>query len=843
MAIGYFPPQIPLMPSEAAPSPSAAARKAKRDGGTPKPRRPIGSAPAREPYTPPFQHWVALGFMCLFIFILSLPMWSGQFLAGPHSDQYSTGWAIRHWGAEQWRLTGRLPLWDPERMSGVVVVAGFGDLFYPTAWLRLIMGTSIAFDLGMVAHYVLAGFFLYLLLRMLGTSWLGAVVGGLGYQLSGVIVSYASPGHDGKLFVTALFPLMLIGLVLGIRQKRLWGFGVLALAVGLALLSPQYQTTQYSLLACAIFALYLTFGEPSDESTQERVVGLAWATVGVALGFALSMIQVLPFFHYIPFSPRAGTLLPAPGEPGTYEWSTSYGTPLIHIPEFFLSGFTGHYPEMYWGPNGSKLHSEYLGLPLIALAVMGVGGDRKRLTRWILGIGILFLLVAFGGDTPFYRLWYAVVPYVKKTRAPGIAFFLVAFATSVLAALGVERVERGDQKTHQWAMVSLIAGVLIVLLAVSGVLGSIPRSYVDAAFAGVQGGWYELKVRAADDIQSSLRWGAVGSAFGLIVLAALVLGFLRDNVPAKPFAFLLALLIGADLWRAGAPFWSWSRPEQQQVATDDLTRQLNRIPLPYRVYDPQRVYSKDALMAFNIPEVTGYHGNQLQTYLDLIGGEDEQTNLARSPNLWKLLDIGYWVLHDTISLPGYRRVAGPFVTGLGQTGYLYQADTMPLYARVVSGAAKADTSQIVPTLLDPRLDYNRVVLFSPDQPVNPPPMKEMPPPSPSKATVASWAPGKMTITMNPPPPAPSYLLVSENWYKDWTASVDGKPTTVLRGDETLITVPVPAGAKSVDLAFVAKDYETGKRITQVALLAIIGLIVIPLFLNRRAGPAETEAAA
>src|SRR5260370_29414690 len=153
---------------------------------------------AGSPYTPTRPNLVALGFLCLWILILSLPMWTGQYLAGPLSDQYSTGWAIRHWGAEQWRATGHLPLWDPERLSGVVVVAGFGDLFYPTAWLRLVLPTTISIDLAFVVHYILAGFFLYLFLRMLGTSWLRSVVGGAAYQLSGLVVAYASPGHDGN---------------------------------------------------------------------------------------------------------------------------------------------------------------------------------------------------------------------------------------------------------------------------------------------------------------------------------------------------------------------------------------------------------------------------------------------------------------------------------------------------------------------------------------------------------------------------------------------------------------------------------------------------------------------
>jgi hypothetical protein len=138
--------------------------------------------------------------------------------------------------------------------------------------------------------------------------------------------------------------------------------------------------------------------------------GIGYATLGVVLGFGLSMIQVLPFIHYIPFSPRAGIQ--------GYEWSTTYATPWIHVPEFFISGFTGQNPiGTYWGPNHIKLHSEYLGLPVIALAVLGVGGPRKRLVRWILGIALLFFLIALGDGTPFYRVWWVSCP-TSTRRAP-----------------------------------------------------------------------------------------------------------------------------------------------------------------------------------------------------------------------------------------------------------------------------------------------------------------------------------------------------------------------------------------------------------------------------------------
>jgi hypothetical protein len=780
------------------------------------------------PYTPTRPNLVALGFLCLWILILSLPMWTGQYLAGPLSDQYSTGWAIRHWGAEQWRATGHLPLWDPERLSGVVVVAGFGDLFYPTAWLRLVLPTTISIDLAFVVHYILAGFFLYLFLRMLGTSWLGSVVGGTAYQLSGLIVSYASPGHDGKLFVTSLFPLMLIGLILGIRRRRLEGYALLGLAVGLALLSPQYQTSQYALVGAGIFALYLTFGEPEGLRATDRWRGLAFALAGVLLGFGLSLIQVLPFLHYIPFSPRAGT--------NGFDWATSFATPWIHLPELFSSGFTGtSFEGTYWGPNGLKLHSEYLGLPVIALATLGAGatGPRRMLVRWLLAMAALFFLVALGSGTPFYRLWWTLVPYVNKTRAPGIAFYQVAFAVSALAAFGAERLERKEGR--RVLVGALVAAVVVALLGVAGVFGSIAQGWAQSHQAAAAALNIDL-VAAASAAQGDIRWGAVGSAVGLALVAAVSLAFLDGRVTARVFPALLILLVGGDLWRAGHGFWHWSRPETQQIASDDVIRAVSKTPLPYRLFDPFKVYPRDALMAHDVPQVTGYHGNHLQTYLDLIGGESSQENLRRSLNLWKLLAVRYVVAPDTVRIPGFHRILGPSRTGLGQQVFLYEADTVPVYARVVPAAVRAEPDRIVPTLMDPRLDFNRLVLFDTAQQVNPLPITEMPAPSPSQATLTHWAPGRISINLEPAPPAPSYVLVAENWYKDWRATVDGKPAALYRGDRTLITVPVSAGARHVDLVFEADDYRTGRRATLGSLLVLaVGLVAPPLWRRRRRG--------
>src|SRR5207253_2768585 len=241
------------------------------------------------------------------------------------------------------------------------------------------------------------------------------------------------------------------------------------MGIGLSILSQHVQMTYYMLVAAGLFALYLCFGT-GTATTSDRIRVLGLASVAIALGFGIAAIQLLPAFEHMPLSARAVSVQ------GGFAGSTTYGIPWVHIPEFFLKNFVGWgHPGTYWGPNGLKLHSEYLGLPVIALALLGAGaGKDARLRLWLAGIGLLFLLIGLGKGTPFYHLWWSVMPYVKQMRAPGMAYFVVVFVVACFAAFGVERLEgRADGatcKSHVRAW--LIAAGVLALLAVAGVFGN-----------------------------------------------------------------------------------------------------------------------------------------------------------------------------------------------------------------------------------------------------------------------------------------------------------------------------------------------------------------------------------
>jgi hypothetical protein len=774
-------------------------------------------------YEPKRPTLTATAFFVAFVALLALPLLQGLWLAGPMSDQgVGGGYIVRQWEAELWRATGRIPLWNPMIMGGLPYVAtgGHGDVFYPTSFLRLILSADMVTSLGFVLHYVLAGLFTYLFLRRLGVWWLGAVVGGVAYELSGILISLPNPGHDGKLFVSSMLPLALLAIHVAVREKEWWGYGLLAVSGALSLLSPHYPMTYYLLIAAGLFALYCAFGEPDTEPMRPRVVRLALALAAVIVGFGVAAPQLIPFLEYIPHSPRAESV-------GGFEVSASYAIPWDHVPEFFLAGFTGE-EGTYWGSNHLKLHSEYLGLPVVALAVLGAGDHRRRLLWWLGGIGLLFLLVSLGSATPFFRIWWSIMPYAKQTRAPGMAFFVVAFVTAVFAALGTARLERDEGRTHVKVWLG-VAG-FTALLALAGAFGGLAQALAPPG-----------NTAAAMALAGAIRLGALVSALALAAVGLLTLGRQFQRIPGPAFAIALPLILGADLWRDGRRYWHYQAPPREGLYREDaLVARLKREPSPYRALDLNaltggRAYPGNTLMGHAVPQVLGYFGFELRYYDELLGGKNKWSHLG-STRFWELLGVKFVITADTMSLPGYHFALGPVETGAGGRAYLYEADSAPPYARVVPAAAKLEAEQIPSTLADPRLPgFDRVVLLQQDAPVTPPPLAGWPPPSPARARVTAWRAGAMTIELDPVPPAPSYLVVSENWYVDWRATVDGAAAPVLRGDHALITVPVPAGARQVELTYRSRTYDLGKGIAFGSLAAALATFVLPWARRRRRG--------
>jgi len=749
---------------------------------------------------------------------LGYPALLGKFLVSPHSDQYIAGYAFREFAASTLRTTGQFPLWNPYLFGGMPYIAAMhGDIFYPTFLLRMVMPTDVAMTWGFIIHIFLAGLFTFGFLRAIGYSFYGSLIGGLAYMMSGQIASYVSPGHDGKLFVSALFPLALWILYRGIRGGKTWTWGAFALIIGLCVLSPHPQLLQYTLLACGAYALFLALSTLDGVALARGVAikRLAAALAAVVVGLAIGAVQYLPVREYVAWSPRAGGL-------ADYLTATSYAWNPEELLNVYLPQFSGML-ENYWGRNGIHLHSDYVGAVVLFLAgaaFIGLRGDarRKHVIFWS-GALLVSLLWSLGSSTPFYHIPYAIVPGTKYFRAPATIFFVGTLAIALLACVGAERfLER--RVSRRYLIGWLIAGGVMAILASVGALSNVAESFVD-----------ERRFDLVLANRGALVAGAWRSFFFVALAAALGFGVPRGRIAGRTAAWALAALLAIDLWTVERLYWMFSPPAKVIYASDPIIDMLKAESQPFRVIafqpDHERdvFLSGDGLMTHRIRNVFGYHGNQIGRHNDLVGAHVSER--AFLPNVLKLTNTKY-LLTDIPQLPfvaSTTLVKGPVRNASGDEVYLYRLEAENPYSWVTPVAVKAPDEQVLATLLNPRFDIARAALFDTSANVAAAPAVQTLPPALSITTsVRHYEPGKVQIDLSAPAPQGSSLVVSENYYPGWTATVDGKAARIGRADYTLIGVELPQGARAIELNFTSPSYTRGKAITWFAIA--LGLLML-----------------
>ena len=754
---------------------------------------------------------------------LMWPLLTGRIVLG--DDQLIAGYAFRSFGAEFFRAVGSIPEWNPYLFGGLPFIAAqHGDIFYPTAWLRWLIPVDVAMSLGYAIHLLLAGWFMWLFLRALRVRWGAAVVGGVAYQLTGIVASLMRPGHDGKMFVSALTPLLFYALLRAVREGRWWGYGLVALTVGLAMLTPHYQMTYYLLVAAGVWTVWLVFFDPERRPGRARPLALAAALGAVLLGIGIAALQVVPFLEYIPFSPRAEG-----GPSGGWEYAVAYSLPPVEIFTTILPQFNGIH-DTYWGPNYFKLHSEYLGAVVLVLAVLGWRDpERRRLVWGLTAIALLFLLVSFGGHTPFYRLWYEVMPMMKKVRAPGMAFFLVAFPVGVLAGLGADRLF-GRRVTGRAVLIGAGVVALFALLGVADVLQNVAYGLAEPE-QGQRVALNEAELRAG-----SLRLLVV-ALLAMAALWAVATGRLRGWMAVAAIVVVTA----GDLWSMDRRYADFIPAADETFREDAVISALRAAPKPYRVLDVPfsqfggPVYPGSVLMSYEIPSVLGYHGNELRYYDELMGGKNVWQYVL-TPQVLDLVAARYVILRQAQPLPGWHEVASTNDAAFQGPAVLFERDTAPEYARVLGAAARIPGDQIVPTLIDPGFPIDRLALYADTASLSPAPLGQgMPDPSPVAATVVAWEPGTIRVALSPAPADTSYLVVSENWYPAWGAEIDGRSAPVHRANHTFLSVVLPPGATEVVFRFESDSYDRGWLITIIALIGTTVLLSSGLW--RRRSPA------
>ncbi len=792
--------------------------------------------------------------------LLGYPALAGKFLINARSDQYLAGYAFRDFAAQSLKSGHGFPQWNPFIQGGMPYIAAMhGDIFYPTFLLRWILPTDVAMTWEFIIHLFLCGFFTFLFLRSWRFGFWPSLIAGLAYMLGGCIAGYASPGHDGKLFVGALTPLGLLLVTHAVRDGRKWAWGAFAFTVGMTFITPHPQLFQYFLILCGCYALYVAFANvpgrgvlPRDVAIRRIVFALGCVIIGILIG----AVQFWPaLIEYKPWSPRAGG----------HDWATatSFSFPIEETLNWYWPQFSGMLDE-YWGRNQFHLHSDYFGVVVLMLAGAAFGAtERVSFRRLWIGVFIVSLLWAFGGFTPLYHV-IMLIPYTKYLRAPSTMIYVTAFATSVLVAIGVERIIAGRVGVRYalgWVGGAALFGVLMSVGGYTALANAVASSVASDYPEGVRGQIIQMLVGRAEPNTGA----AIAGVWRSFVFAAIAGGVLwalaTGKIARRGAMYALAALVAVDLWSIERNYWIFSPRASVLFATDPAIEAIKADIAknqPARVVNralgqgvvaelgrQDRNFTGDKLMVQGIRVPKGYHGNELGMYQDLIGPDTALTELR--PEFWKHENVQYWYSDlDTVNIAKvagqlgaqpFTRLAGPVRSAAGSTVYAYKLGGNNPPAWVTAGMTKAPQNLAMSAVLDPRFDQRTVAIVDTSATtIQAPQLQTLPPPATTGARVTRYDPGAIDLTLDAPSMAGQALVVSENYFPGWHATADGKPATVALMDYNLIGVALPPGARNISLRFTDAAYEKGKVVTWVAILLSLVLWIGGWMAARRTAP-------
>jgi len=806
---------------------------------------------------PTIPGWIPVAAYALVTLVLFREMFSTSLLG---TDTVALSYFARNFYTEFVQQFGRMPYWNPLVLGGLPFVEGMhGDIFYPPSLALFFLDARAMWGFKMALHVFLAGVFTYLFLRRgLKLDRLPAFFGGLVYMMGADLVSLVVPGGDGKLFVSALAPLVFWLAERAVSGRRISDFAIFALGIALILFTSHMQAAYYCVWGVSLYFFFRVGQAWRAERSGARAASLvgAYALAGL-LGVAAAAVQFLPPLEYL----REHSHRVDRQEERGYEWSSTYSLHAEEIASLVVPNFVGDVgrrpgSQAYWGKNGFKLNLEYAGLVPLLLIPLLLLRRRTPHVWFFFTLAALTLLYALANSTPFGRLFY-LIPGVQLFRAWSIIIFLYGFAIATLGALGAQALQdwltqgRADDSDAAVKTLWITAGVFgaLALLASSGaLLGVVQGANGQPVGTGL---WTALFHRAMQPGSAAALAGSLDYiTLGFWIAFALALAVAgtwhlaaKGMLSARASLLLLVFWAAADQYRASRPFVataaSMNEPAYLRTLTtpDDVIASLQRLRDAggvFRVFDMsgplqvQSPYNDNDFAIHGLEQMYGHHGNEMSRYRNLIGGE-QPTNVTEDLKLLDVTNTEYVVIPGRFEHPSLEEVYA------GQQAVVYRNRNALPRAYLVGGTEVVPAEQAIARLLSPDFDARSIALL--DEPL--PQGVDV---QPGITGAVEWVSRGMDHhTLRVAPDRPGLLIVLDNWYPEWKATVNGRDVPVLRANHTFRAIPVAAGEQTVELRYEPARLRTGVLISLAVLALLLGAIALDVLRRRRAAAAPAAA--
>lgn len=746
-------------------------------------------------------------------------------------------------------LTGELPLWDPLHGGGVPLLANPNHLvLHPITPLFLVLPFDVAMSASIVLQFVLLAIGGYLLARDLPVGRPAALLAAALVSLSGPAASLAS--QQNVLSAFAWLPLALWGFGRAVRGPGVAPRLAAVAASAIIFMTGEVASALALVVLAPVMALAPREGSPAPAA---RRVALTIA-IGLGAGALVAAVQIVPARALVALSPRASGLAPAEA----MKWS------LIpeRLAELFLPRLFGDptrlSPQAWWG--GALFEGGYpfllsiivgAGGCLLALVALGSGPGRRRAVC-LAAVAAGFMLLALGPSLPFYRAIVEAVPAVRQVRYPERFLLGTLVALVLLAALGLDRIDRRRAGSRAprlfWAAtaVPLLAAAWLALAPAAGEASLQQLFRLPSSVATLQTMAF---VRAG--VIGSLVWAAGEAA--LLAIGSLALA--RGGRWAHASVWSVAAGLGLSAALASAPARATTPPEwvhavsplREVLAGGAGGPRLHHGPRPQGLQIRAESDAQEwgyRFDRFTYSLMTG-HPDGVPTILDpatdrmdlarpvAIGARLAALAPAEKARILRLAHAGWLLSWDAVEDPALREVA--VLEGACRPPLrLYQVqDLLPRIRFVGRAAAPAQPDDPVASLLDPGFDPAGSVLLeaagrgAAAHAATPALVPASAPADAPEAEVRVLQDDPERLRIEVRAGRPGVLVVDDAYAPGWHAHMDGEPIPILRANMMFRGVEVPSGRHEVVMEYRPVSLLAGGLVATAGLALAVAYCLRP----------------
>lgn len=744
-------------------------------------------------------------------------------------DLVSFLYPLYHFAARNLRR-GIIPLWNPYLYGGAPFAAdNQSGLFYPANLLLFLLFPEVTYstmELLAVLHFFLAGALMYICLRNLriyevtNLRRLAALSGAIAFMFSDLFVTHF--GNLNMIAVAAWLPLIFLCYHRAMAEGRPGMAAAAGAFLGIATLAGHIQITLSIVLTLVLYAVYQSYRAWRDgrrQADKGRVNRMSFLRPLVYLftclfiTFCFAALALIPSYEMASYTVRAEM---------SYQEASRYSLPPVGLVGLFIPGFFGRGPAGFWGP-WDRVEVGYIGVLPVILAALAVLFRRDELTRFLLGLAIISLLLAFGGYAILHG-WLYLLPGFDKVRAPARFIYLLDFSLAALAALGLDALLRPLSRGMRAFFRRLLKVAPWILLSM--------------VLIGLALGYHAILVAHGKDAAIFKRTVSAvnGLVFFLLILAAsLAILYLRRYRWVRRWALgLLAVgLIAVDLFSMGAytdlehndPTVGFQHPEAIEFLKSDSG--YYRIDTGTGVWD---VWQPDASLLYGVFDVSGIWNPLLladyDRYWDAVGLRG-----LRSSRLYDFLNAKYVIGHKDVPLD-WDKFTCVFDRDPQVNIYL-NTRALPRAVLVHRAVAVADQESAFVRIQEPGFDPASSVVVEGGEPLDVSTEGEV-----GSLDIIAYRPNAIHLTTRTS--AEAYLVLSEVYYPGWRAYVDGRAERVLRANYAFRAVYLEPGYHEVRLIFEPLSWKVGLGISVATWISLIVWGMLSWRGRRRAGKASAS---